>query len=241
VIEDGEENDVLTGGGGDDRIVGDRDGDTMSGGDGDDTLVWNNGDGSDVMDGARGRDTIEINGAPTAGDALTAAPAGARIDFDRTNLVPFSLDIGTSKRSRSTASAATTRSRSATSVPPRAPPRAAPATTRSTVPEAPRRCSAAAATTPSPQAAAATSPLATTATTASPCATASKDCLPIRGDPRRDPRRVGAGGRDAATARRRGRCARSWRSISDRAEPAPGVVAQAPSSGGRGWLKLGGS
>jgi DNA-binding MarR family transcriptional regulator len=44
-----------------------------------------------------------------------------------------------------------------------------------------------------------------------------EDCLrQIRGDPRRDPRRVGAGGRDAATARRRrSRCARSWRPISD--------------------------
>ena len=96
-IEGGEDNDVLAGGGGDDRIVGDRGGDAMSGGDGDDTLVWNNGDGSDVMNGEGGRDTIEVNGAPTAGDAFTVAPAGARIDFDRTNLVPFSLDIGTTE------------------------------------------------------------------------------------------------------------------------------------------------
>ena len=96
-IEGGEDNDVLAGGGGDDRIVGDRGGDAMSGGDGDDTLVWNNGDGSDVMNGESGRDTIEVNGAPTAGDAFTVAFAGARIDFDRTNLVPFSLDIGTTE------------------------------------------------------------------------------------------------------------------------------------------------
>src|SRR5215218_1758097 len=87
-IEGGEDNDVLAGGGGDDRIVGDRGGDTKSGGDGDDTLVWNNGDGSDVMNGEAGRDTIEVNGAATAGDAFAVAPAGARIDFDRTNLVP---------------------------------------------------------------------------------------------------------------------------------------------------------
>jgi Ca2+-binding RTX toxin-like protein len=40
---------------------------------------------------------VEVNGAPTAGDAFTVQPNGARIRFDRTNLVPFSLDIGTSE------------------------------------------------------------------------------------------------------------------------------------------------
>jgi Ca2+-binding RTX toxin-like protein len=97
LILGGEGNDALSGGGGDDRIVGDRGGDTMNGGTGDDTLVWNNGDGSDVMNGDDGRDDVEVNGAPAAGDTFTVEPNGARIKFDRTNLVPFTLDIGSSE------------------------------------------------------------------------------------------------------------------------------------------------
>ena len=97
LILGGEANDVLSGGGGDDRIVGDRGGDTMNGGGGDDTLVWNNGDGSDVANGDEGRDDVEVNGAPAAGDAFTVQPNGARIKFDRTNIVPFSVDIGSSE------------------------------------------------------------------------------------------------------------------------------------------------
>jgi Ca2+-binding RTX toxin-like protein len=97
LILGGEDNDVLSGGGGDDRIVGDRGSDTMNGGAGDDTLVWNNGDGSDVANGDDGRDDVEVNGAPAAGDVFTIKPNGARIKFDRTNLVPFSIDIGSSE------------------------------------------------------------------------------------------------------------------------------------------------
>ena len=97
LILGGEANDVLTGGGGDDRIVGDRGTDTMNGGTGDDTLVWNNGDGTDVANGDAGRDDVEVNGAPAAGDIFTVQPNGARIKFDRTNLVPFSIDIGSSE------------------------------------------------------------------------------------------------------------------------------------------------
>src|ERR671910_804228 len=92
LITGGDDNDTLSGGGGNDRIVGDRGGDTMAGGDGDDTTVWNNGDGSDKMDGDAGIDRVEVNGAG-AGDAFTIAPNGARAKFDRTNLVPFTLDI----------------------------------------------------------------------------------------------------------------------------------------------------
>ena len=97
LILGGEGNDVLSGGGGDDRIVGDRGADTMNGGSGDDTLVWNNGDGTDVANGDAGRDDVEVNGAAAAGDMFTVQPNGARIKFDRTNLVPFSIDIGSSE------------------------------------------------------------------------------------------------------------------------------------------------
>jgi Ca2+-binding RTX toxin-like protein len=97
LILGGEGNDVLNGGAGDDRIVGDRGTDTMDGDTGDDTLVWNNGDGTDVMNGGDGRDDVEVNGAPAAGDIFTVQPSGSRIKFDRANLVPFSLDIGSSE------------------------------------------------------------------------------------------------------------------------------------------------
>jgi Ca2+-binding RTX toxin-like protein len=97
LLSGGEGNDVLAGGGGDDRIAGDRGNDTMNGDAGDDTLVWNNGDGTDVVNGGDGRDDVEVNGAPAAGDAFTVRADGARIRFDRANLVPFSLDIGSSE------------------------------------------------------------------------------------------------------------------------------------------------
>jgi Ca2+-binding RTX toxin-like protein len=97
LILGGEANDTVTGGGGDDRIVGDRGADTMNGGAGDDTLVWNNGDGTDVVNGDDGRDDVEVNGAQAASDAFTVQPDGARIEFDRTNLVPFAIDIGSSE------------------------------------------------------------------------------------------------------------------------------------------------
>jgi Ca2+-binding RTX toxin-like protein len=97
LIVGGEGNDILNGDDGDDRIVGDRGNDTMNGGAGDDTLVWNNGDGTDVVNGDGGRDDVEVNGAPAAGDVFTVQPNGARIKFDRSNLVLFSLDIGSSE------------------------------------------------------------------------------------------------------------------------------------------------
>jgi Ca2+-binding RTX toxin-like protein len=96
LVNGGEDVDTIAGAAGDDRLIADRGNDVIGGGAGDDTLVWNNGDGSDVMDGGDGLDRVEVNGAG-AGDAFTIAPNGARARFDRTNLVPFSLDIGTSE------------------------------------------------------------------------------------------------------------------------------------------------
>jgi Ca2+-binding RTX toxin-like protein len=93
LITGGDGNDVLDGGAGDDRVVGDRGSDTLRGGDGNDALVWNNGDGTDVADGDAGFDSVEINGSPTAGDAFTVRPNGARAAIDRTNLVPFTVDF----------------------------------------------------------------------------------------------------------------------------------------------------
>ena len=97
LINGGEGNDVLNGGGGDDRIVGDRGNDTMDGGAGDDTLVWNNGDGTDVINGDDGRTTSRSTAPRRPATLFTVQPNGSRIKFDRTNLVPFSLDIGSSE------------------------------------------------------------------------------------------------------------------------------------------------
>lgn len=96
-INGGDDNDALNGGSGIDRLVGDRGADSMDGAEGDDTLVWNNGDGSDVMDGRLGLDKIEVNGAATAGDAFEVQRNGQRDRFDRTNLAPFTLDIGSAE------------------------------------------------------------------------------------------------------------------------------------------------
>jgi Ca2+-binding RTX toxin-like protein len=101
VIDGSELPDVVRGDEGSDRIAGFRNPasgrDVVLGGGGNDTLVWNNGDGSDVMDGEAGDDTVEVNGAAAAGDSFTVNPNGQRVRFDRVNLVPFNLDIGTSE------------------------------------------------------------------------------------------------------------------------------------------------
>ena len=89
----GSDNDALRGDGGNDRVVGFKGTDDLEGGAGNDVLVWNNGDGTDVMDGDAGADEVEINGAPTAGDIYTAVPKAGRVMFNRTNLVPFAVDF----------------------------------------------------------------------------------------------------------------------------------------------------
>ncbi len=75
-------------------IVGGTGSDALFADAGDDSIVWNNGDGSDpVNEGGPGFDRVEVNGSATAGDAteLTADAFGAT--FQRTNLVPFTLQI----------------------------------------------------------------------------------------------------------------------------------------------------
>lgn len=93
---------ILHGGGGRDRLVGFRNPagtfDQLFGDADDDTLVWNNGDGNDVMEGGSGTDEVEVNGSPVGGDAFLLQVSSAdptRLRFDRTNLGLFNLDIGT--------------------------------------------------------------------------------------------------------------------------------------------------
>ena len=94
-ISGGEAADVVNGGAGDDNITGDRGADQMLGGAGDDVLEWNNGDGSDVATGGAGEDLVRVNGSVTDGDAMEVGPNGQGIRFQRTNLVPFTIDLDT--------------------------------------------------------------------------------------------------------------------------------------------------
>jgi hypothetical protein len=92
VINGGTEVDVLTGGDGDDRIVGQQQNDSMFGGAGNDTLVWNPGDANDLVEGQAGNDTMEFNGA--GGDeAFEASAVAGRLRFTRDagNIV---MDVG---------------------------------------------------------------------------------------------------------------------------------------------------
>ena len=104
-INGGEGDDLLTGGADDDLVVGDegndrvvgfRGTDQLDGGAGDDVLVWNKGDGTDVDDGGDGADEVEVNGDVTLNDAFTARPDAlvpGRVQFNRTNLVTFGINL----------------------------------------------------------------------------------------------------------------------------------------------------
>src|SRR5262245_18307477 len=60
-------NDILDGGSGNDTVVGGKGADTAFLGAGNDTFVWNNGDGSDKVEGQAGFDTLVFNGNNTEG------------------------------------------------------------------------------------------------------------------------------------------------------------------------------
>ncbi len=90
---------VIAGGGGADTIVPGRGADVAGGDASDDVIVWNDGDGSDVLDGAAGSDRVQVNGSAGAtGDVFTAAANGVRVAFARTAPGPFGLDIGSVER-----------------------------------------------------------------------------------------------------------------------------------------------
>jgi Ca2+-binding RTX toxin-like protein len=89
-------NDMLFGGDGDDVLIGGTGNDQVFGQAGNDRMIWNNGDNTDLNEGGDGIDTVEVNGA-NAADIFTITPNGSRVRFDRTNLIPFSIDIGTTE------------------------------------------------------------------------------------------------------------------------------------------------
>jgi Ca2+-binding RTX toxin-like protein len=91
--------DTLSGGSGNDNLTGGPGADQVLGQAGDDLLIWNPGDGSDLNEGGDGIDTIEVNGGGVSETfSATAAAAGTRVLFQRTAPAPFSLDIGSSEK-----------------------------------------------------------------------------------------------------------------------------------------------
>ncbi len=92
VITGTDGNDTLSGEAGNDRITGFRGNDTITGGDGSDVMIWNNGDNNDTNDGGANNDETLITGA-AADDIMTVVQDGATTRFDRTNLVPFNVQM----------------------------------------------------------------------------------------------------------------------------------------------------
>ncbi|MBB4379156.1 Hemolysin-type calcium-binding repeat-containing protein [Bradyrhizobium sp. Rc3b] len=89
-------NDLLFGGSGNDVLIGGDGNDQMFGEAGNDRMIWNPGDDSDLMEGGEGIDTAEVNGG-NGGETFAIMANGTRVRFDRVDVAPFSLDIGTTE------------------------------------------------------------------------------------------------------------------------------------------------
>jgi hypothetical protein len=68
----------------------------MFGGAGDDTLVWDPGDGNDLIEGQADNDTMEFKGA-AGGDAFEASAVAGRLRFTR-NLGNIVMDVDGTER-----------------------------------------------------------------------------------------------------------------------------------------------
>jgi hypothetical protein len=99
-IQGGAGNDTVIGGDGNDTLLGGSGNDTILGGNGNDLIIWNPGDGDQVVDGEAGTDTVRITGNLTGGDNFVLEPDSldaTRQVFSRTNLTPFTMNIGTTE------------------------------------------------------------------------------------------------------------------------------------------------
>ena len=81
-INGGDGNDVITGSDGGDQVNGGRGSDTALLGAGDDTFVWNPGEGSDMVEGEDGFDTMIFTGNDTA-EKFDLAANGSRLRLTR--------------------------------------------------------------------------------------------------------------------------------------------------------------
>src|ERR1700690_2585163 len=75
-------NDMLLGGDGNDTVIGGRGNDVAFLGNGNDTFIWNPGDGSDVVEGQAGTDTLVFNGANVA-ENIDISANGSRVRMFR--------------------------------------------------------------------------------------------------------------------------------------------------------------
>jgi len=82
VIDGGDGNDTIIGSGGDDVVTGGRGNDVAFLGAGDDLFIWNPGDGSDVVEGQAGFDTLLFNGS-NASENFDISANGSRVRLFR--------------------------------------------------------------------------------------------------------------------------------------------------------------
>src|SRR5215510_6948098 len=83
--------DVLYGGAGNDIVTGGRGNDTAFLGAGNDRFIWNPGDGSDVVEGQSGFDTLEFNGS-NVGETIDISANGERATLFR-NVGTVTMDL----------------------------------------------------------------------------------------------------------------------------------------------------
>jgi Ca2+-binding RTX toxin-like protein len=95
-LDGGDDNDLLIGSAGDDVIFGGRGSDTALMGAGNDTFVWNPGDGSDIVEGQAGTDTMQFNGANIA-ENIDISANGSRVRFTR-DVGHITMDVNGTER-----------------------------------------------------------------------------------------------------------------------------------------------
>jgi hypothetical protein len=82
---------MLLGRAGNDTVIGGRGADTAFLGNGNDRFVWNPGDGSDVVEGQAGFDTLQFNGA-NVNENIDISANGGRVAFTR-DIAGITMDL----------------------------------------------------------------------------------------------------------------------------------------------------
>jgi Ca2+-binding RTX toxin-like protein len=99
-VDGGAGNDTILGGAGADKLIGGDDNDFIDGnrgddlallGDGNDTFRWDPGDGSDIVEGQAGTDTMLFNGANIA-ETIDISANGSRVRFTR-DIANITMDL----------------------------------------------------------------------------------------------------------------------------------------------------
>jgi Ca2+-binding RTX toxin-like protein len=111
-ITGGDGADVLIGGAGNDIVTGGRGNDVAYLGAGNDRFIWNPGDGSDVVEGQGGFDTLAFNGS-NIGETISISANGERATLLR-DVGGVSMDLDGVERIQLEAQGGATTSRSTT-------------------------------------------------------------------------------------------------------------------------------